>query len=476
MRLAAKLVAFLVATIAALLVVDGYFSYRRAEEVFRQDAIQDTTVLARSLANLNSRLGPRVEPSPLPDLALDAGSRTRIRGRDLTADPLPPDLASRLQRDGVVTITKTDGVTTYALASPKSAVVVEASLVPPPTMVRTTIIRFILLAGGALCLGAVVVVWLGIRWVGLPLRQLIAKTEEVGRGELMNEVRLHGRDELSTLAEALNRMSLQLGEARTRAENESEARLDALNELRHADRLKTVGRLASGIAHELGTPLNVLSGRATLIAQGGDTPPNAARNATIIIEQANRISGIVRQLLDFARTGPVSVRRRCDVGEIVVESIDLVRTITEAKSISVTWKPAGAPLFAEIDRAQIQQVIVNLLVNAAQAVRKGGRIEVGAEIREVRSPLSAESSTDEMIRIRVEDDGPGIPPDQIQHVFEPFFTTKDVGEGTGLGLSIAHGIVEDHGGFLTVDSEVGAGCRFALHLSRAGAEACPTGS
>ncbi len=144
----------------------------------------------------------------------------------------------------------------------------------------------------------------GLRWVAQPLERLMEKTQRIGNGDFSEPLPVQGDDELSRLAGALNEMCEQLTQQQQTIHEEAAARLATLDQLRHADRLKTVGRLAAGLAHELGTPLNVVSGRASLIASGKLTPKEVTSSAATIRVEAERITGIVRQLLDFARPKP----------------------------------------------------------------------------------------------------------------------------------------------------------------------------
>ena len=144
----------------------------------------------------------------------------------------------------------------------------------------------------------------GIRFIGRPLRQLIEKTREIGQGDLTTPLPLSGSDELSELARKLNTMCVQLSASQNQVHEEAAARVEAVEQLRHADRLRTVGRLASGLAHELGTPLNVVAGRASLIHSGKLSATEITESSKTIRKEADRMTGILRQLLDFARRSP----------------------------------------------------------------------------------------------------------------------------------------------------------------------------
>jgi signal transduction histidine kinase len=190
---------------------------------------------------------------------------------------------------------------------------------------RTTLAiqRVSILLGGLLVVSALTIIFLGVRLVGRPLAQLTAKAERVGAGDLSDPIELVGAGELVDLADSMNRMCAQLSEAQLRVARETADKIQALEQLRHVDRLQTVGRLASGIAHELGTPLNVVSGRAGLIESGKLGPGQVAESAEIIRTQAERMTHIIRQLLDFARRR-TSEKQVLDIGKVVANTCELV--------------------------------------------------------------------------------------------------------------------------------------------------------
>jgi signal transduction histidine kinase len=252
------------------------------------------------------------------------------------------------------------------------------------------------------------------------------------------------------------------------------ARIAAIEQLRHADRLSTVGKLASGIAHELGTPLNVVSGRAQLIAEsvqagasdriGEAAVLDVTDNVRIIVEQTRRMSAIIRQLLDFARRRGVQ-KASYDLRQLVAQTVSMLQPLAEKRGVALAIEPTATPASAQVDASQIQQVLTNIVVNAIQSMPKGGTVTISLRPSSAQPP-GTEITEGTRFEIAVRDQGDGIAPEVLLHVFEPFFTTKAVGEATGLGLSVAYGIVQEHGGFITVESEPGRGSRFAIHLPR----------
>ncbi len=309
-------------------------------------------------------------------------------------------------------------------------------------------------------------IMLGGWWLlGRPLRKLVDKVEQIGAGDLSQSIDLRRRDELGQLASAVNSMCEQLADQRERIYEETRKRVAAVEGLRHEDRLRTVGRLAAGLAHEIGTPLNVISGRAELIAGGKLATDNAERSAEIIKSESQRIAGIVRQLLDFARRSPMR-RSRCDLNQVVRQSVELMRPLAKKRDAELIVVGYEGLAFTDGDPAQLQQVLTNLIINAVQALPDvNGKISVSVLHRtSVQPPADADAETRDYWLVQVEDNGQGIAEEAIDHVFEPFFTTKDVGEGTGLGLSLAYGIIQEHGGWITVASRPGGGTTFEVFL------------
>ncbi len=297
--------------------------------------------------------------------------------------------------------------------------------------------------------------------ISRPLARVAEQARRIGKGDLSHKLEVTGSDEVAALIEEHNAMCEALDEARRRAQEEADKRLAALEQLRHADRLRTVGTLASGIAHELGTPLNVISMRAKMIATGEVPAAEAPESAKIIVSQTERVTKIVRQLLDFARRRTPK-RAEADLTELAERTSHLLSAL--AKKSRVEMKvAAGGKVKANVDAAQIEQALTNLVINGIHAMPDGGDLTIA-----VSQADAAPERAPELVRrcavIEVADTGTGITPEHLERIFEPFFTTKGVGEGTGLGLSVTHGIAEDHGGWLHAESTIGEGTRFQLYL------------
>jgi len=312
-------------------------------------------------------------------------------------------------------------------------------------------------AAFATFLAVVLTTWI----VSRPLARVGEQARRIGAGDLSHRLAVHGSDEVSSLVRDLNVMCDQLRDARERADQETKRRISTLEQLRHADRLRTVGTLASGIAHELGTPLAVIAMRAKMIASGEVAKEEAPESAKIIAAQADRVTKIVRQLLDFARRRQPK-RAEVDLGELADHTTQLLTSLAKKSNVTLSVDHP-APVKVHVDAAQIEQAMTNLVINAVHAMPRGGAITVAARFEDAAPPTMPDVPQ-ECAVLEVRDEGEGIAKENLDRIFEPFFTTKGVGEGTGLGLSVTHGIVEDHGGWMTAASEVGKGSTFAIYL------------
>lgn len=324
-------------------------------------------------------------------------------------------------------------------------------------LIRKTGIVTGLTAIAALILATVAGIW----FIGRPLDRLVSKVNRVGRGDLSGDVNLPGKSEFAKLAAGLNEMCRGLQAMTEEARHETEARVAAVEQLRHKDRLATVGTLASGMAHELGTPLNVVSGRASMIARGGLSQEETAKLAEVIKAQSQRMTAILKQLLQFARHRPAG-SSRVDLRRIASDSTELLTPIANKQGVELSLEKPPSEAAIKADPGQIQQVITNLVMNSIQSMPTGGDVSVKVASVRARRPEPETATEQDWVCLSVADHGGGIAPDDVERIFDPFFTTKDVGGGTGLGLSIADGIVREHGGWIAVDSEVGKGSTFSV--------------
>jgi signal transduction histidine kinase len=330
----------------------------------------------------------------------------------------------------------------------------------------------------------VVGVAIGVRFavsqiVVRPLRRLLEGIDAVGTGDLSRVILAERDDEVGELAGRFNAMTGSLREAREEAERAASARLGLEARLRQSEKLATIGQMAAEIAHEVGTPLNVIGGRARALAKraeraveaaGATDPSDIVKNATIIGDEVARITKIIRQVLDFSRPrGPTLTR--VHLGAVVAEALEFLRDPIRRQGIEVEVHTMPAPPEVPGDPDQIQQVCLNLITNAIHAMPEGGTLRVATECVVRRKGGLDLASPAEYAVLVIGDSGPGIPAANRDKIFEPFFTTKDEGQGTGLGLAVSHGIVKDHDGWIEVDSPASGGAEFRVFLPCASASA-----
>jgi signal transduction histidine kinase len=306
--------------------------------------------------------------------------------------------------------------------------------------------------------------------IGRPLKILMKKTQQVATGDFSADLVLRGRDELSELATAINSMCEKLTTAGESLHKETEARISAIEQLRHTERLATLGRLSSGVAHELGTPLNVVAGRAKLIETGQLEGEEIRESTQIIREQVERMVTIIRQLLDYARRRKVK-KAPANLESLLSQTVEMLNPMARKKRVTLELVKSDTIPVVSIDKSQMQQVLINLIMNGIQAMPDGGRLEVEIHLEHNQQKLLANNPEKKFLAIHIKDEGQGIAEENLNRIFDPFFTTKEVGSGTGLGLSIVYGIVQEHNGWIDVESKLGKGTCFTVYLPL-GAEEC----
>jgi signal transduction histidine kinase len=318
-------------------------------------------------------------------------------------------------------------------------------------IILTTCVLFVLLTS--------FILFLVRRNVSLPIEQLIERIRNIGEGRWEQRIEIQSRNEIGALATEFNQMCARLEELYGRLLKEQRERLDLEGNLRQSDKLASVGQLAAGLAHEIGTPLNIIGGRAEFLLRRPRSAQELRDNIQIIRSQIDRIAGIVRQLLEFSRRREPVVRK-VELGNLLERVIDLLKHKIADKNVERDIAVDLPPLQA--DPNQLEQVFVNLFLNSLHALQTGGTIRISARLAESHDLLERNDSP--LVQIRLEDNGRGIAAEHLNQVFDPFFTTKDVGEGTGLGLSVSYGIIKDHGGEIRVESVPGQSTCFTISL------------
>ena len=470
MRLSLKIISLFFVCFLVLLGVDSALLIRRDMRVLDQRIHADAGHLGRVYGELLHHIVAQGEVEDAVRLvhSLDQ-QEADMRLRWVWLDALPPSLHAPLPGVGgldglaigeTLSFRKAveDGADQLAVYVPlhlrgerEAALELTESLRPAEEF-QGLILRRSLLLVVVMALMGLLLSWLIlVPLVGRPLQTMLQMTRRIGAGDFTCQLHLPGRSELTDLALAMNSMCGDLETARVSLEAESEARLEALDQLRHAERLAMLGRIASGLAHELGTPLNVVAGRAKMIGSGDLKPDEVGKSARIIREQAERMTGIIRQLLDFARR-PRSQFQVQSLEPIVEAVVQMLTPTARTAGVELIIEKSDSVPGARVDRNQLEQVVLNLVMNAIQAMPDGGRVRLGLE------------TASEAVTLLVADDGLGMDASQQEQIFEPFFTTKAAGEGTGLGLSIVKGIVEEHGGRISVQSAPAAGTTFTIEL------------
>jgi len=463
MKVTRKLILGIFLTITLVTVVSTVFRIGRERARFREETRRDHDFVGRTLR------------AAWLDVWRLAGA-ARADAMIVDVDGAYPTVAVRARSDGPCVGARWDAgerhldlngyvVSCYPFEVPGDArrvIELRESTRPQREFVAVSIVRNTVIGLVTVLISGLVTALLGAHFVGDPVRALRTKAQRVGAGDLTGPLVLRQDDEIAELAREFNAMCDRLAEAHHNADAHYQARLRAVEELRHADRLRTVGQLASGLAHELGTPLNVVLGHAGLLIGGGNTAAEVVESARIIDEQTRRMTDLIRQLLDFARRKGPSTRPTA-LMDVVSQTESMLGPMAQKTGVRFELRDEGAAS-ALVDPGQIHQVLTNLTVNAIHAMPDGGALTITVGEREVEAPAEVASLSRRWLFIAVEDEGTGITTEDITRVFEPFFTTKEVGEGTGLGLSVAYTIARDHGGWIVAERRPERGCRFTLYL------------
>jgi two-component system NtrC family sensor kinase len=322
---------------------------------------------------------------------------------------------------------------------------------------------FVLMFLGVISIALCSILW---KLVSIPVTMLVEGMQRVAAGDLDYKVTVNTRDEMGELAQSFNAMTEQLSRAKgeliawgtmleKRVEEKTEMIKEAQAQLIQSEKLASLGRMAAGVAHEINNPLTgvVTFGHLLLSALPADSQEK--KDVEVIIEQANRCSNIIKGLLGFSRATSTE-KAEVNINELLKGTLHIVNhkadffniqiiTILD-ESLPPVW--AGGP--------QLEQVFLNMIMNAADAMEGNGTLTIST-----RRVMDNERAFAE---IEFSDTGHGISEENMPKIFEPFFTTKPVGKGTGLGLAVSHGIIENHGGTISVKSEVKKGTSFFIRL------------
>jgi two-component system NtrC family sensor kinase len=278
-----------------------------------------------------------------------------------------------------------------------------------------------------------------------PIRFVVKMAQKVIGGDLTARMGIRPAGEMGTLCWAIDSMAQAVAE---REELRAQA---TRQQIRRSEQLASVGRLAAGVAHEINNPLTGVLAFADLMREKENMDPQDREDLEVIIRETKRAREIVRGLLDYARETP-SLKTCLNVNDVIRQVIQLLGKREAFQNVNLVEALADNLPPVECDRNQIQQVLVNLSLNACEAMPNGGTLLIGTSL------------VDDQVVVEVTDTGCGIKPRDLEKIYEPFFTTKPVGKGTGLGLSVSCGIIQQHGGVLEVESVVGKGTTFTVKL------------
>jgi signal transduction histidine kinase len=355
-------------------------------------------------------------------------------------------------------------------------------------------------------LDGVIIVFFGSfllsRVIVKPLKALVGATQGIAHGNYDQRITISEENEIGTLADSFNEMTHRLRESQQNVEEyvrsleiTNEQLQQAQIELIRSERLASIGRFAAGVAHEVGNPLGAILGYTSILQTGNDDNPELQDYLKRIEVEIHRINKIIRELLDFSRPSVVEITE-VDLNGVIQSCLSLLSYQKSFSNIETVLEFNEGLPEVQADESQVQQVMVNLIINAVDSMPEGGTLKVktGDRIyhkpsrsknrgggRRMGDPADADfthlrnatkdltgshpfrKGTD-VVCVTITDTGCGIEPENLERVFDPFFTTKDPDKGTGLGLSISMRIVESFGGKIQVESRVGKGSTFQIEF------------
>jgi two-component system NtrC family sensor kinase len=383
-----------------------------------------------------------INPGQINDASPSVTVDFEMYGRDYRATYSP--LVVRQTRMGILGVALPSNFIVTTMATSRNTV----SLIFAVTTVATIVIGYLLAQS-----------------IARPILKLRSVSQAVAAGDLNQHTGLQMGDEIGELASAFDVMTLKLRERTAEAARlydetlernkelaEINARLQTTQaQLIQSEKLASVGQLTAGIVHDVKNPLATIKGLAEELSEEFGLDPTTKNQLKTIRDSASKASTIVTDLLKFARQSTPEAQRR-DMRETIESAARLTEYLARKSKVEVKVDLPGHPVMVDYDAQQIEQVLINLIGNAIQAIRNGGTVRINL------------SEAGGAVAIAVQDTGVGIPEKNLQRIFDPFFTTKPEGEGTGLGLSVSFGIVSRHRGHIEVESKVGQGTTFTVLL------------
>ncbi len=346
-------------------------------------------------------------------------------------------------------------------------ITIAASLLPTYRLIRQSeklVLLYIVLDAIIL---ALVGIYLLSRIVVKPIHRLLRMTEEYKDGDMIPSIQGIPRNEIGDLSRSLSNMLHRLDDNKKELEKhissleEANRKLrDAQKEIIRSEKLASVGRLAAGLAHEIGNPIGIILGYLELLRKEHITDQEREDFIHRVETEITRVNRIINQLLDFSR--PSSGKKKENgVHELIMDTINMLKPQSVMNDIEVNPQFKAASDTVMADPGQLRQVFLNIILNAADAL-SGDQTKEGPATRQIS--ITSDNPSDYLIEIRFTDNGPGIDEKELIHIFDPFFTTKEPGRGTGLGLSVCYRIVEEYGGEIRAESVLGKGMTIIVTL------------
>jgi two-component system NtrC family sensor kinase len=290
-----------------------------------------------------------------------------------------------------------------------------------------------------------------------PIQALTRSVGAVGRGDLSQRIEVASLDELGQLSAAFNEMTVQLVRVRELEER-----------LRRADRLAALGTMAAGIAHDIRNPLTSILIFSQLMSLHHEDPDVRAKFDRVVPRELERVQAVIEDMMELARSSTLNLEPT-NVNEVLAQVLELYEGQATTLGIKICREFAPDLPVCMADRKRLHRCFSNLIANGIQAMANGGELSIGTDRIPIISvpglqpdPSAANARDASAIRVVIGDTGQGIPPDRLSRIFDPFYTTKE--KGLGLGMAITHRIIEDHKGSIDVQSQVGIGSTFTMHL------------
>lgn len=339
---------------------------------------------------------------------------------------------------------------------------------------REHVVKMIVTSIGFILLVSISVGWLLHRLIYVPLKDLETGSRKLASGDFDHVIPVRDDDEFGSLARSSNLMMAAIKKSRQdleewvqTLEQKVKERTEELHlaeaEVARGEKLASIGQLAAGIAHELNNPLTGVLTFTSLMRRKMSDGSQDADDLDLVIRETKRCASIIRRLLDFARE-KVPEKKMVNLNNLVEDTVRFVERSAALQKIEITLDLDPDLPEILVDSDLIKQVIMNMLVNAKQAIEENGNIWVETRLHHARKMPESGNESVPTVEFSISDTGCGIPEANLKRIFDPFFTSKEVGKGTGLGLSVSYGIIKSHGGEIKVESAVGEGTTFRIFL------------